>query len=81
MIRVAEKAMGYGDNAKAIDLFQKGLAKPNPDAAAADYARLHLGIAQFNAGKKADAQATWATIKTDGSAMQFAKHWTLVSKS
>jgi tetratricopeptide (TPR) repeat protein len=81
LIRVAEKAMGYGDNPKAIDLFQKGLAKPNPDAAAADYARLHLGIAQFNAGKKADAQATWGTIKTDGSAVQFAKHWTLVSKS
>jgi len=81
MIRVAEKAMAYGDNAKAIDLFQKGLAKPNPDAAQADYARLHLGEAQFAAGKKADAQATWATIKTDGSAVQFAKHWTLVSKS
>ena len=81
MIKTADKALSYGDLPKAIDLYQKGIAKGMADTSALDYARLHLGIAQFNAGKKADAQATWATIKTDTSAVQFAKHWTLVSKS
>ena len=79
--RAADKYFGYGKYDKAIPLYTQALAKGIPDASVADYTRLHLGIAQLRSGKKPDAQATWATIKGDTSAVQFAKHWILVSKA
>ena len=42
--------------------------------------RLHLGIAQYRAGQKDAAQATWAEVKSDNGAGMLAKNWTIISK-
>jgi tetratricopeptide (TPR) repeat protein len=77
----AESWLGSGDNTKAIDLFQKALAKGNMDAGATDFVKLRLGIAQFKGGKKADATKTWQSIKADNGAGWLAKSWLAIAKS
>jgi len=77
----AESYLGAGDNAKAIDLFQKALAKGNMDAGATDLVKVRLGIAQFRGGKKADATKTWQSVKADNGAAWLAKSWLAIAKS
>jgi len=64
---------GYGQYDKAISLIQAGIAKgglKNPDEA-----KLHLGIVQLAAGKKADAVATWKQIKGGDAVNDLARLW------
>jgi hypothetical protein len=78
---LGEVYMAYGDNAKAADLIQKGLAKGITDAGKADMAKLHLGMAQHRSGQKDAARTTWAEIKADNGAAMLARTWTLISKT
>jgi hypothetical protein len=64
---------GYGQYDKALSLIQAGIAKgglKNPDEA-----KLHLGIVQLAAGKKADAVATWKSMKPGEPATEIARLW------
>jgi hypothetical protein len=64
---------GYGQYDKAISLIQAGIAKgglKNPDEA-----KLHLGIVQLAGGKKADAVATWKSIKSGDAVNDLARLW------
>lgn len=77
----AEGYLAKGDFAKAVDLFQKGIAKGNMDAGAIDLMKVRLGVAQMKAGKKADAVKTWQSVKADNGAAWLAKTWIAISKS
>jgi tetratricopeptide (TPR) repeat protein len=77
---VADAYLGAGDNAKAIELFQKAFAKGAMDEGETAYARLNLGVAQFRAGQKDDARKTWEGIKGDNGAAVLAHDWVLMSK-
>ena len=76
----AEAYMANGNYPKAIELFQKGIAKGEMDAGAVDLIKLRLGIAQFKGGKKADAVKTWQAIKADNGAAWLAKSWLAIAK-
>jgi hypothetical protein len=80
-VNVADAYLGAGDNAKAIDLYQKGLAKGGMDEGDAAYAKLGLGIAQFRSNQKDEAVKTWSGIKSDNGAGALAHDWILISKS
>lgn len=80
LANIGEAMMTHGDYPKAIELIKAGLDKGIADAGEADIARLHLGIAQYRAGDKEAARATWATIKADNGAGALAQNWTLISK-
>lgn len=79
-VQTGEKYIGMGDYAKAVELIQKGIDKGSlkPDELA--NAQLHLGYAQYKAGKKSDARKTWAAIKSDNGAQELGKAWTLIAK-
>jgi hypothetical protein len=79
--QVAEGYMAAGNYAKAVELFQKGIAKGEMDAGTVDLLKLRLGVAQFKAGKKADATKTWQSIKADNGAGWLAKSWLAIAKS
>ncbi|HEV7691375.1 MAG TPA: hypothetical protein VGO52_11145, partial [Hyphomonadaceae bacterium] len=79
-ITVGEGYMATGDYAKAIDAFQKGLAKGAMEPGDTDYAKLKLGIAQLKAGKKDDARKTWADVKGDNGSAWLARVYTSLSK-
>lgn len=66
----ADAFLSYDDAAKAEALYQIALTKPGIDA---DRANTRLGIAQFDQGKYADAQATFA--KVGGQRKQIAEMW------
>jgi tetratricopeptide (TPR) repeat protein len=80
-INVADAYLGAGDNTKAIELFQKGLAKGGLDEGDVAYAKLNLGIAQFRSGQKDQARTTWESIKSDNGAGVLARDWILISKN
>lgn len=79
-VTVGEGYLANGDFAKAIDAFQKGIAKGG-EPGDVDYAKLRLGIAQLKAGKKADAQKTWGEVKADNGAGWLARVYTTLSKA
>jgi hypothetical protein len=80
LVAVGDSYLGAGDNTKAIDFINKGLAKGNLDPGQVAFAKLDLGIAQFRSGKKADAQKTWSEVTGDNGAAVLAKNWILISK-
>jgi len=63
--------LGYGDSAKAAELYKLALAKPGVDA---PRAWTRLGIAQVDAGDYAGAQASFA--KVEGTRKPLALFWT-----
>ena len=65
---------------KAIELFNKALAKGEMDAGHGRPVKVRLGVAQFKGGKKADAVKTWQSIKADNGAAWLAKSWIAISK-
>jgi hypothetical protein len=79
-ITIGESYLATGDNAKAIDMFNKGLAKGAMEPGDTDYAKLKLGIAQFKSGKKDDARKTWAEVKSDNGSAWLARVYTALSK-
>lgn len=67
-----------GQAAKGLQLMQQGLAKGGLKRP--EDAKLHLGIAQINAGDNAKAQTTFRTVSgTDGTA-DLARLWALYAK-
>jgi len=78
---VAEGYMAAGNYAKAVELFEKGIAKGEMDAGKVDLMKVRLGVAQFKAGKKADATKTWQSVKADNGAGWLAKSWLAIAKS
>lgn len=78
---VAEGYLANGNTAKAIELFNKALTKGQMPEGMTDLVKLRLGIAQFKAGKKADAVKTWQAIKADNGARWLAKTWIAISKA
>lgn len=79
-VTTGEGYFGMGDYAKAADLIQKGLAKGGLKPEDEALARLHLGIAQYHAGQKDAAVATWTQIKADNGAEALARAWIAISK-
>ncbi len=77
----AEAHLGAGNYAKAIELYEKALAKGNMDPGAIDLAKVRLGIAQFKGGKKAEAKKTWESVKADNGAAWLAKSWLAIAKA
>jgi tetratricopeptide (TPR) repeat protein len=61
---------------KGIGLMQSGIAKGGLKAP--EEAKLRLGMAQARAGKKADALATFQTVKGGGGAGDLAKYWIMI---
>ena len=80
-VRIGQTYMTLGDAKKAIEFLNKGLAKGGMEPAETDYAKLRLGIAQFNAGQKADARKTWSELKSDNGAGWLAKVWTAKART
>ena len=78
---VAEGYLAAGNAAKAIEVFNKAIAKGEMPPATVDLVKLRLGVAQFKGGKKADAVKTWQSIKADNGAAWLAKAWIAISKS
>lgn len=76
----AESHLGAGNFAKAIELYEKALAKGNMDPGATDLVKIRLGIAQFKGGKKPDATKTWQSVKADNGAAWLAKSWLAIAK-
>lgn len=66
----ADALLSYGKAAAAEDLYKLALAKPGVDA---NRALTRLGIAQFDQGKYADAQASFA--KVTGPRVPMARLW------
>ena len=66
---------------KAIEVLQKGIDKGQMEPGALAFAQLHLGMAQYKAGKKDDARKTWSTIKADNGAGWLARAWTALSRT
>jgi tetratricopeptide (TPR) repeat protein len=79
-INVGDAYLGAGEYPKAIELFQKGIAKGGLDDGDVAYAKLGLGIAQFRSGQKDEAVKTWTGIKSDNGAGALARDWILISK-
>lgn len=67
----ADAYMGYGDNAKAIALYEMALQKGGVDAAEVN---MRLGIAQARAGNTEAAKASFAKV-TGGVRGTLAQHW------
>jgi hypothetical protein len=67
-----------GDKAKGLALMQKGIAKGNLKRA--DDAKLHLAIAQLNAGDNAKAGATLREVKGNDGTADLARLWSLFAK-
>jgi len=73
-VRIGTAFLSYGDYAKAVSAFERGLAKGN--ARNPEEARLNLGIAQLKAGNKEAAAATFASVKGDDTLQRLARLWT-----
>ncbi len=67
----ADAYMGYGDNAKAVALYQTALQKGGVDTAEVN---MRMGIAQARAGDKEGAKATFAKV-TGGLRGTLAQYW------
>ncbi len=79
LANVGEAMLSLGDNAKAIELIQAGIAKGIADSGELDIAKLHLGIAQHRSGNSAAAKTTWGEIKADNGAAIIARNWILIA--
>ena len=69
-MRTGDAFYGYGDNAKAIDLYRVALAKSDADA---NLINLHLGMALARSGDKAGATAALKAVA--GPQSELAKFW------
>jgi tetratricopeptide (TPR) repeat protein len=83
LVKVGAQYLGFGDNAKAIECIQKGiakgsLAKGDPlEAQRNDEAGLLLGIAYLRNNNKAEAAKAFRTVKRDPIMARIAALWIL----
>jgi tetratricopeptide (TPR) repeat protein len=85
LVKVGAQYLGFGDNAKAIDNLQKGIAKgslskgadPAVEAQRVDEAALLLGIAYLRNNNKVEAAKAFRTVKRDPIMTRIAKLWLL----
>lgn len=69
-VRTGDAYYGYGDYAKAVDLYRAALAKSGADA---NLINLHLGMALARSGDKAGAAAAFKAVA--GPQAELAKFW------
>lgn len=72
-LTTADAYLGYGDYAKAIDLYTLALSKGGVDA---NIVNIRIGVAQFRSGDKAGAKTTFA--KVTGPRKDLADLWTVL---
>ncbi len=77
-VGVGRAYLGYGQYDKAIEQLQQGLKKGGLKSEAE--ARLLLGIAQYKAGHKDDAQKAFHAVKGDAALERVANLWSLHAK-
>ena len=85
LVKVGAQYLGFGDNTKAIDNLQKGIAKgslskgadPAVEAQRVDEAALLLGIAYLRSNNKVEAAKAFRTVKRDPIMTRIAKLWLL----
>ena len=78
-INVGLAYLGYQQYDKAVEALNRGLSKPG--LAKPAEARLLLGIAQLNAGKKDDARKSFKQVKGDPTLERIANLWSLHSQA
>jgi hypothetical protein len=78
-LSVGEGFAAMGDYGRAVQLVTAALAKGGFTADDAGYARLDLGIAQFRAGDKQAARATWTSIEDKAGARELARAWLMIA--
>jgi TolA-binding protein len=78
-VNVGVAYLGYQQYDKAVEALNRGLAKPG--LAKPAEARLLLGIAQLNAGKKDDARKSFRQVKGDPTLERLANLWSLHSQA
>jgi tetratricopeptide (TPR) repeat protein len=78
-VNVGLAYLGYQQYDKAVEAINRGLAKPG--LAKPAEARLLLGIAQLNAGKKDDARKSFKQVKGDPTLERIANLWSLHSQA
>ena len=82
-VKVGAQYLGFGDNAKAADLIQKGIAKGSiakgdpKEKQRVDEASLLLGIAHLRNNNKAEAAKAFRSVKNDPTMVRIAKLWLL----
>jgi hypothetical protein len=77
LVKIGEAMIGEGKAKDAIGIIQQGLKKPLKDAA---NGQIRLGQAQLAAGQKADAQKTFAGVKTPEKDAMIAHLWNLAAR-
>ena len=78
LVNVGMNMVFNGDKAKGLALMQKGIAKDNLKRV--DDVKLHLAIAQLNAGDQAKAGATLREVKGNDGTADLARLWSLFAK-
>jgi TolA-binding protein len=78
-VNVGLAYLGYQQYDKAVEAINRGLTKPG--LAKPAEARLLLGIAQLNAGKKDDARKSFRQVKGDPTLERIANLWSLHSQA
>jgi hypothetical protein len=79
LVNVGFAHVTAGTPAKGVPLMEQGLAKGN--LRRADEARLHLGLALWQAGRKDDAVKTLAEVKGNDGAAGLARVWSVFVRS
>jgi hypothetical protein len=79
LVNVGFAHVTAGTLAKGVPLMEQGLAKGN--LRRADEARLHLGLALWQAGRKDDAVKTLADVKGNDGAAGLARVWSVFVRS
>ncbi len=74
LLTVGYNTVLYGDADKGLGLMQQAMSKGVNDP---NLAKLHYGLAQMQAGKKADAIATLKTVDGDNGTHDIAQLWVL----
>ncbi|HEV7693381.1 MAG TPA: hypothetical protein VGO52_21275 [Hyphomonadaceae bacterium] len=80
-LAVAQGFAAKGDYGRAVELYAAALAKGGFTAADIAFAKLGLGIAQFRAGDRQAARATWTSIEDHAGAKQLANAWLMIAQS
>ena len=70
LVRIGDRYLAMGDQAKAVEVYKMAIAKPGTDLAVAN---LHLGMALARAGDKAGATAALKAVT--GPRAEIAKFW------